>query len=160
MLKYAVKLSPKGAVFIARFEGFAAKPYNDANGYATIGYGHLLHYSRVSKADLERFPHDLTKEQGLQYLRADAQIAAHAVSEYIHVKLKQNQMDGLISFTYNCGAGSLNGTTVQRCVNTLNWKALPSALRMWTHDGHGNELQGLVSRRLAESNLILRGIYA
>ena len=35
------------AELIARFEGFVARPYNDAAGHATIGFGHLLHRGPV-----------------------------------------------------------------------------------------------------------------
>ena len=46
-----MRLSSKGALFIAGMEGCVLHPYDDPAGYATIGIGHLLHKSRVTMAD-------------------------------------------------------------------------------------------------------------
>lgn len=34
---------------VAHFEGFFSCPYNDPVGYATIGFGHLIGYRRVTR---------------------------------------------------------------------------------------------------------------
>ena len=46
-------LSKGGTLFIASFEGYRPKAYNDGADppNATIGYGHLLHPGAVSAAD-------------------------------------------------------------------------------------------------------------
>jgi lysozyme len=158
LIPYTVKLSPRGTLFIARFEGFRAFPYNDAATppNATIGYGHLLHYGPVTEADIKRG--DITESAALKLLAKDAGNAIHAVKTYIHVRLNQSQKDALISFVYNCGVNSLNGSNVQRCVNARNFAAVPSALDQWVHAG-GKVLEGLVNRRHAEGALFLHGTY-
>ncbi|MCP6553645.1 hypothetical protein NL499_29080, partial [Klebsiella pneumoniae] len=37
-----LQVSDEGKAFIKGWESFKSKPYNDSEGYCTIGYGHLI----------------------------------------------------------------------------------------------------------------------
>lgn len=151
-----MRLSEQGLRFIAGFEGFVDHPYNDAAGYATIGYGHLLHYSPVTQADLARWG-TISKTRALELLADDARAAEAAVDRYITVPLEQDQYDALVSFVFNVGAGGLNGTRVQRAVNARAGAGeITAALQAWSYAG-GKVLPGLLIRRRAEAQLYNTG---
>lgn len=151
-----MRLSKHGAQFIAGFEGFVPRPYNDSAGYATIGYGHLLHYSPVTPADLEQWG-TISKARGLELLAQDARQAEAAIARYITIPLEQDQYDALVSFVFNVGAGGLNGTRVQRAVNSrAPASELAAALEAWSWAG-GRQLPGLLTRRRAEAQLFNTG---
>ena len=153
-----------GIDLIADFEGFAAEPYRDTNGWA-IGYG-----SSYSKA-LEKFPEleslgYITEEQA-KALMADELVKVEGyVNNYAKkhsIVFNQNQFDAIVSFTYNVGyawmTGVNNDNTPYRIRALLegmpaNWtlENTKSALGTWVKAG-GSILPGLVKRREAEATL-------
>ncbi len=78
--------------------------------------------------------------------------AEHAVSRLICVPLSNGQLDALISFTFNLGAGALQRSTLRARVNRGEHDAVPSELMKWVWAG-GRKLAGLVRRRAAEAML-------
>src|SRR5882672_5904519 len=98
------KLSKDGAGFIAGFEGFSAKPYRDAVGVWTQGFGHTHGVGPNSKK--------ITRDRGLELLQQDAAKAATAVRDLVEVPLTQKEFDALVSFTFNLGAGALAESTL------------------------------------------------
>lgn len=152
--------SDKGVQFIGSFEGYRRWPYNDAAGYATVGYGHLLHYSNVNAKDLLRYHTGLSVPAALKLLRKDCLVAERAVRQSVHTNLKQGAFDALVSFTFNCGAGALSSSRLLKLVNDHKYHSadITSAFVAWDHAG-GVELPGLKRRRLAEANLFLTGKY-
>lgn len=159
-----MRLSDKGLAFIAGFEGFVARPYNDAASppNATVGFGHLLHYGPVTVRDRARYPFGISRTAALKLLRADVAKAEHAVNRNVTRPLGQGQFDALVSFTFNCGAGALEHSTLLREVNEhLGAKGahrIRADFMRWTHAG-GIKLDGLVLRRQAEAHLYLNGVY-
>lgn len=146
-----MRLSRAGAGLIARFEGFIPRPYDDAAGHATIGYGHLLHHGPVTQADVRRWG-TISKAEGMRLLREDAREAARAVEEQVRVRLHQHQFDALVSFVFNVGAGAFGSSTLLRRLNAGERDAVPGELMRWTRAG-GRELAGLVRRRREEADL-------
>ncbi len=171
-----LQLSRAGAQFIARFEGFRAMPYNDADSppNATIGYGHVLHAGPVTGADTARFPHGMSTGEALQLLEKDAARFAQAVRQSVKVPLNQAQFDALVSFTYNVGPGNLESSTLLREINSPGVVAnlhvaddgtrhaaqntIRSSFLMWDR-GSGGVLAGLQTRRTAEAHLFMTGDY-
>jgi lysozyme len=152
-------ISKQGARFIAQFEGFVPTIYNDAANppNATIGFGHVVHPGPITgKEPLKK----VDKAKALELLQADCATAATAVKKHVKKPLTQAQFDALVSFTYNCGEGSLAESTLLKKINAGQFQAVPGELEKWTHAGPGTVLPGLVRRRKAEAVLFTRGAYS
>jgi lysozyme len=154
----AKEVSIRGVEFIARFEGFSPTLYDDAASppNATIGFGHVVHPGPVDGTEPLQ---QVTREQALALLRKDCAKAAAAVRRHVRQPLTQEQFDALVSFTYNCGEGSLAGATLLKKLNAGDLDAVPAELEKWTHAGPGAPLPGLVRRRRAEADLFVHGTY-
>ncbi len=151
-------LSDAGARFIARFEGFRSKPYDDPAGHCTIGYGHLIHRGRCTGSEPAELRAGITEQRALRILHADAAVAAEAVRTSVKVPLDQQQFDALVSFTFNLGAGNLRSSTLLRKLNAGDYDSVPAELSRWNKAG-GKVLRGLVKRREAEGALFRDGTY-
>lgn len=136
------QITENGLALIKRFEGFSAQLYDDAAGYATIGYGHLLQPG-------EDFSAGITRADADRLLRADVRIAQGAVLRLIDHPLTDGQYDALVSFTFNVGGGALQRSTLRRKINRGELAAAPAEFHRWVYAG-GRRLRGLVRRREAE----------
>lgn len=143
-------VSEKGLEFIARWEGCVLRPYNDSVGYATVGVGHLLHYSKVTEADIKKWA-GFTYAKAIDLLKEDAARYVAAVNSY-HLNLTQPQFDALVSFTFNLGPGCLS--QVVPSIKVGNW----SVMLAYDHAG-GVVVEGLRRRRASEVNLAEHGTY-
>jgi lysozyme len=153
-----MRLSRQGADFIARFEGCVLHLYNDPSNNATIGVGHLVHMGPINGSEPAEFKRGITRQRALELLQQDAANAARAVRQAITPPLKQTEFDALVSFTFNCGEGSLRTSTLRRKLNAGNRSAVQSELMKWIFSG-GKKLPGLVRRRRAEGMLFANGTY-
>lgn len=136
---------------VARFEGFYSCPYDDPVGHATIGFGHLLHFGRVTDQDRRRWG-CLTRAQAKALLRKDLAATAAEVRRLVAVPLNRRQFSALVSFAFNCGTGALAGSTLLRKLNAGDYAAVPKELNKWVYGG-GHVLPGLVTRRRQEGRL-------
>ena len=151
-----LRLSAAGARFIAEFEGFRGRLYNDAAGHCTIGYGHLVHHGRCNGGEPAELRRGIGRDRALALLREDAEKAASAVRESVRVPLTQSQFDALVSFTFNLGGGALRESTLLRRLNQADYASVPAQLNRWVKAG-GRTLPGLVRRRRDEGALFARG---
>lgn len=171
-------ISEEGVRFIAGFEGFFSQPYNDPAGFSTVGYGHLLGYRPVTDADRrgvwvrgQRIPGRLTKPEARRLLRrtlADRyEPPVRRLFEPggpLYGQFEQGFYDGLVSFAFNLGPGSVvPGTpgfeTLGRAILAGNRAQIANALTLYDKAG-GKALPGLTRRRAAEKRLILTGLYS
>jgi lysozyme len=152
------RLSKKGAAFIAHFEGFEPRLYNDPVGHCTIGCGHLVHHGPINGSEPEEFKRGITRERALELLQQDAGSAAGEISRSVKVKLTQSQADALISFAFNVGNGAFNDSTLLKLLNQGDYASVPAQLDRWTK-ASGKTLPGLVRRRKAEGALFRDGAY-
>jgi lysozyme len=150
-----VRLSRKGARFIARFEGFVPTAYNDVADNATIGFGHLLHYGPTTAADRRL---RWSRRKALRALREDASMAAAAVRAGVKVSMQQCEFDALVSFTFNVGIGGFKSSTVLRKLNEGHRHHAAEHLLDWVYAG-GVVVEGLYNRRAAEKALFEEGVY-
>ena len=151
-------LSDAGVAFVAGFEGFRGELYDDAAGHCTIGFGHLVHHGPRDGTEPAEFRRGISRERGLELLRADARQAAAAVERLVRVPLSQEQFDALVSFAFNVGTGALEGSTLLQELNAGRYDAVPTQLLRWVKAG-GRTLEGLVRRRRAEGRLFGQGAY-
>jgi lysozyme len=152
------RLSQRGAGFIARFEGCVLRMYNDPTNNATIGVGHLIHLGPINGREPAEFRRGITRKRALELLMGDAGKAARSVRRLIQVPLNQQQLDALVSFTFNCGEGALASSTLRKRLNRREYAAVPSELNKWVLSG-GRRLPGLVRRRKAEGALFSKSKY-
>jgi lysozyme len=150
-----LRLSTRGAQFIARFEGLRTKLYNDPAGHCTIGIGHLVHRGRCNGGESSEFKKGITSARASELLRIDAQRMETAVHG-LGVPLNQNQFDALVSFTYNLGPGWTKKSGLRDALLQRRYRDVPRELRRWVKAG-GQVLPGLVRRREAEGRLFDTG---
>jgi len=154
----ATEASDSGLRFVGGFEGFRARLYDDPAGNCTIGYGHLVHLGPTNGSEPADLCAGITRQRGLELLRADAHGAAEAVRTQVTVRLSQPQFDALVSFAYNVGPAAFAGSTLVRLLNAGDYAAVSGQLARWTKAG-GKPLPGLVRRRAAEARLFAHGVY-
>ncbi|MBQ7615672.1 MAG: lysozyme [Butyrivibrio sp.] len=138
-----MKISKNGIDFIKQFEGIRLKAYKavPTEKYYTIGIGH---YGQDVKEGMT-----ITEKQAEDLFKKDVERFEKYV-EQTGLQLNQNQFDALVSFTYNCGPG-----TLKKLINGRTLKEIPDAMLNYNHSG-GKELAGLTRRRKAERELFLK----
>jgi lysozyme len=147
-----MKVDQSGLDFIARWEGTVLHVYKDIVGIPTIGVGHVL-------LPGESFPNGITREQALEILAKDVRKCEVAIAKYVEVEINQNQYNALASFTFNCGVGALQKSTVRQRLNRGDYQGAADALLMWCKAG-GKVNTGLVNRRKDERRLFLKPVVA
>ena len=145
-------LSDNGIALLKQLEGFRARPYNDAAGKLTIGYGHLIvRGDGVSKDDI------LEEVQATGLLKRDVKKAEDCVNECVVTSINQNQFDALVIFAFNVGNYALQNSTLLQKLNKGDYEGASEQLLRWckvrTAQGAFVELAGLKNRRLAEQKL-------
>jgi GH24 family phage-related lysozyme (muramidase) len=167
------RMSGAGRADLRREEGDAGgKLYNDPAGHCTIGVGHLIHYGNCTDATVR------AKPNGADFLRgglpsagvnkraasralSDAEIdalfqqdlrakAEDWVNANVTVPLNQQQVDALVSLSYNVSVAARKRVTA-----VLNTGDYVGAARMIKQGPTAGGLSGLIARREAESNLFL-----
>lgn len=143
-----MRLSKAGAQIIESFEGFRSRPYQDAVGVWTIGFG--------STRGVGPNTPPISRAQARARLMREVDARYGAAINALGLPLDQNQFDALTSFVYNVGPGGVASTTkVGRALRDRNWKAAADAMLAWDKAG-GRRLAGLTRRRRAERALFLR----
>ena len=162
MLSYPYRTSAKGVAFIAAFEGFRARPYDDGAhplpGHATIGYGHLLHRGPVTARDQRRFRDGLTRAQARTLLARDLRKTELGVRRLVRRRIDQAQFDALVSFAFNVGLGALANSTLLRLLNAGHPGLAAREFVKWDRAG-GVRLAGLTRRRSAERRIFQHAKY-
>jgi len=131
------------------FEHCFLKAYHDPVGFPTQGWGHLL--SRKKWEDLSKYK-PWTQQYADSVLRQDMRKSQEAVRRLCPVKLTANQEAALIDFTFNCGAGNLQSSTLRKCVLRGDFEQAANEFLKWDK-AQGVKLRGLTKRRVAESKL-------
>jgi lysozyme len=147
------RISKKGVVFIAGFEGFRSHPYNDSAGYATVGYGHLIRYGPIRPNDKP-----ISKRKALKLLKKDIRKSTTAVRK-LNLKLTQAEFDALVSFAFNLGFGYFNGGhDMAKAIRSKKRCQIGNAFLEYDWAGH-HRAPGLTRRRRRERRLFLSGRY-
>lgn len=139
-----MKISQAGLDLIARFEGLSLSAYADpATGGQpfTLGFGHTKGVLPGDTCDRALAAH---------WLAEDVAEAEAAVDSLVKVDLTQEQFDSLVSFTFNCGAGNLEKSTLLKMVNAGDFDGAEGQFARW-NQGAGRVMAGLVKRRHDEA---------
>lgn len=139
-----MNIGNKGLELIKSFEGCHLTAYRCPANVLTIGWGRT---SGVYEGMV------ISQAQADQFLFEDVQRFVNAVNQYqARFNFNQNEFDALVSFTYNCGAGSL--ANVMSCCNTK--QEIAEECKLYNKGG-GVVLAGLVRRRNEEYKLFMSG---
>lgn len=126
---------------VKKYEGLYLSAYTCAAGVWTIGYGHTGGVKRGDK---------ITKEQAENFLETDLAFFEKKVRG-LGLALTENQVGALTSFSFNCGEGNLRTLVKNRSKSEI------AAAMLLYNKAAGKTLEGLKKRRIAESELFLKG---
>jgi len=116
-------LSQKGKEFIKRKEALRLKAYQDEKGIWTIGWGH------TGPEVVEGLV--WTREQAVRAFDIDCETFTSAVLRMLTVPPTQDQLDALVSLTYNIGKEGFRTSTVRKLHNAGNFAGAGAAFAMW-----------------------------
>lgn len=136
-------INAAGLALVKHWEGFRANFYLDAVGIKTIGYGHACH---VNNCSLIHPP--LTEPQGSALLSKDLEVYEACVERRVP-GLEDYRFSAMVSFTFNLGCHTLEGSTMEAELRAGNFSAAAAKFSRYCHAG-GKVLLGLVRRREAE----------
>lgn len=137
--------------FVTKFEGFSSSAYQCSAKVWTLGYGSTFNpYTKVKVRPLDK----ITKAEALDWLDKELNVLTEAVKSVVKVSLTANQLNALVSFTYNVGIGNLRKSTLLRLLNDGNYQGAANQFLLWNKAG-GKVLTGLTIRRQAEKDLFL-----
>lgn len=138
-------------------EGFEDELYNDAAGYCTIGFGHLIKKARCDGSEPAHFLDGVTDEEGTELLRDDMELAEIGVMTLTKVNLTDGQYAALVDFVFNVGRGNYGRSTLRKVINARKFDSVPGQLRRWVRAG-GKVFKGLQTRREREIELFFEGV--
>ena len=155
-------ISPKALKMIAHHEGTRLKPYRCPAQLWTIGVGHVLYpeqgamklESRMAYALKPEDNRIFTIEEVNAILQKDLERFVRGISKYCPAVVNQNQLDALVSFSFNCGLGTLQRSTLRQKHNRGDYAGAAEEFLKYTKAG-GKVLKGLVNRRNDERTLYL-----
>lgn len=148
-----LKASDKIIEFIAEQEGFRSRPYKDAVGVCTIGYGTT--YYDICGRSVRCDDNPISKEVAMMLLTDKVNTwYAPKVSSMVNDDTSQNEFDALVSFAYNLGVNALKKSSLLRYHNAGDKLKASKEFGRWVHAG-GKVLRGLVKRRHAEREIYL-----
>lgn len=143
--KKELKKSDNVIDFIIKHEGFSSTAYDDFK-QISIGYG----TKATSKIQT------ITEAEARKLLERDVEVASKPVLKMNKEKnynWNKNQIDALISFTYNAGEGNFNKLTKN---GTRSKEEIAAMLSKYIKAG-GKDNDGLIKRRAAEIKLYNEG---
>lgn len=148
-----MKVNKDGLHLIAEFEGLSLKPYMCQAKKPTIGYGNC-YYKNGTKVTMLDKP--ITKEEAIKLLEIIVDSFTKQVSKLVTSPLNQNQINAIVSFTYNVGIGALKNSTLLKLINKdHNQIAIANEFLKWTNAG-GEKSKGLEKRRIKESQIYFK----
>lgn len=148
MANEKLTIGAKGIALLQEFEGLKLEAYQDSVGVWTIGYGTTRINGKPVTPGLK-----ITKDQAVEYMKADLQRFEADVRNTIKIPLTQNQFDALVVLTYNIGGGNFLKSTLAQYIN--KFKPITEDLFTRWNKAAGIELAGLTRRRKAEYALFI-----
>ena len=157
-----MKVSAQCIRMIRHHEGVRFRPYRCPAKLFTVGVGHVLYplQGRLpldKRQDFQLQAQDdrtFTTEEVNGILHNDLVRFERGVTTFCPVSLTQGQFDALVSFSFNCGLGTLQRSTLrQKLLRGETEDAAQELLKYCM--GGGKILKGLQNRRIDERSLFL-----
>lgn len=153
-----LKISKKGIEFIKSWEGLRLEAYDDSQGFATIGYGHLIERKSIKDISLSNeYKNGISQEKADELFEKDLEKFEDAVKRDVTVPLYQNEYDALVSLLYNCGENFLKDNKAPKLYNYLKNRNYSQAADEFADIVRGGA--GLKQRRQDEINIFKNNIY-
>ena len=157
-----MNVSPKAIAMIQHHEGIRYKPYRCPAKLWTIGVGHVMYpeQGKLKIEDRDGFPlrqednRQFTKEEVDGILRFDLARFERGVAQFCPVPLTQGMFDGLVSFSFNVGLGTLQRSTLRQKLLRGDKTGAAEELLKYCMAG-GKILKGLQNRRIDERAMFL-----
>ena len=161
--------SNKALLSIKQNEGVRIKPYLDVILLWTTGVGHLIAPPEHMKMTLDQrkeakakgqltcppeWNRTLTMEEVDEILRSDLRRFESGVQRYCPVGLTQGRFDALVSFSFNCGLGTLQRSSIRMRHNRADFQAASEGFLLYNKAG-GIVNKGLTRRRNEERAMYL-----
>lgn len=156
----SLKMSKEGVDFIKGWEEYGSKPYDDSEGYCTVGWGHLLAKQRCvtmaanKSPDYEAYKDGVDEQEAETILKEDVRRISDKVARLIQVPLHQHEYDALMSLAFNTG-GLSKFPNLMRKLNTGDYNGCCDEFADITNRG----TSGLVKRRQAEMKMFRNKVY-
>ena len=157
-----MQTSLKAIELIKHHEGVRFRPYRCPARLHTVGVGHVL-YPDQGKMPVDQRdgfalrPEDnrtFSAEEVNAILRTDLTRFERGVHTLFPVDLSQGMFDSLVSFSFNCGLGTTQRSTLRQKVLRGDKTGAADEFLKYTKGG-GKVLPGLVKRRQDERALFL-----
>lgn len=151
-----LKTSTNGVEFIKKHEGFSAVPYECLASVVAIGYGSTT-YENGKPVLLSDPP--ITKKTANILLMKNIRKYEKWVKKLVKTNINQNQLDALVSLTYNIGIGNIKKSQLLKLVNSdPNDPEIRHEFLKW-RKASGKVVRGLEMRRQEEAELYFKPIY-
>ena len=157
-----MKVSDKALGVIKHHEGLKQRPYRCPALLWTIGVGHVL-YPEQAKLPIDvRMGFALKPEDDRLFsmeeingiLANDLQRFERGVESMVRIDLTQGEFDGLVSFSFNCGLGTLQRSTLRAKILRGDKEGAADEFLKYCMAG-GKPLKGLQNRRKDERAMFL-----
>ena len=157
-----MKVSTQCIRMIRHHEGVRFRPYRCPAALHTIGVGHVLYADQAKLPLDQRGAYPLRPEDNRTFSEEEVNGILHndlarferGVTTLCPIRLTQGQFDSLCSFSFNCGLGTLQRSTLrQKLLRGETEDAAQELLKYCM--GGGKILKGLQNRRIDERALFL-----
>ena len=157
-----MNVSPKAIEVIKHHEGVRQKPYRCPAKLWTVGVGHVL-YPEQGKLPMDQRDgvalkiedfRTFSMEEVNAILRRDLDRFERGVEKFCPVPLTQGMFDGLVSFSFNVGLGTLQRSTLRQKLLRGDKEGAAEELLKYCMAG-GKILKGLQNRRIDERAMFL-----
>ena len=157
-----MNVSEKAIHMICHHEGVRYKPYQCPAKLWTVGVGHVIdpNHGKLTIDQRKDLPipagwdRKLTQEEVDGILKSDLERFERGVERFCPVPLTQGMFDGLVSFSFNVGLGTLQRSTLRQKVLRGDKEGAAEELLKYCMAG-GKILKGLQNRRIDERAMFL-----
>jgi len=157
-----MKTSLKTIELIKHHEGVRFMPYLCPARLYTVGVGHVM-FPEQGKLKIDQRDNFVPPSEAMRkysmdevnaILRSDLDRFERGVERFCPVPLTQGMFDGLVSFSFNVGLGTLQRSTLRQKVLRGDKEGAAEELLKYCMAG-GKVLRGLQTRRIDERALFL-----
>jgi lysozyme len=157
-----MQVSEKALKVIEHHEGVRTKPYQCPALLWTVGVGHVIdpNHAKVPMDQRKALPipdgwnRTLTMDEVNAILKSDLARFERGVEKFCPVPLTQGMFDGLVSFSFNVGLGTLQRSTLRQKLLRGDKEGAAEELLKYCMAG-GKILKGLQNRRIDERAMFI-----